>query len=555
MLGLANLGLAFLAGGAVLWLPSKLRWPLTAVCLLIQMGAVASLLYPVVGFTRYNPITIAKQIDYERRSQSIGTTTLGEYLPQSVTRPPTTSPLIDSFLANQYPERLDRASLPAGAVATRLEQSAVTHVYHLDSPVNFTLRFFQFDYPGWQARLDDGAALIRPEPETGLILIDIPAGQHTLTVHFGETPGRIFALFLTGLTLVGLIGAGLLMVNNQRSMVNGQPSKKLSPAPPLLRSPALLTVSVLIIPAALWLKPLLRPIFTLDSPPGQALPAQHQTRINFVGGIQLIGYDLDKNVVSAGESMQVVLYWQTDAAPLKVNLQPFVHLDRLDTLTTVADATNYTPGDATTESVLPTFHWDNTRYVRDEHDLTVPPATLPIAYAVRVGLIDPDRAGRLVRLADSSDDTTQLTLINVTSRGSPPQLAQTVRESFKAGDTTIHLTGFELNPVLHPQLDFKLAWQADQTLPTDYTVFAQLLDLENNLAANFDSPPLAGAYPTSTWLPGQIIVDPRAIPLRGVPAGEYQLIVGLYNPATQQRLLTANGADFVQLTRVKIGDK
>ncbi|MCK6625601.1 MAG: glycosyltransferase family 39 protein [Anaerolineae bacterium] len=548
MLGLANLGLAVLAGGATLWLPTKLRWPLTATCLLLQIGAVAPLLYPVTGFSRYEPVTIAQQVDYERRSQSIGTTTLGEYLPQSVHRPPTTSPMIDSFLANQYPERLDRASLPAGAAATLVEQSAVTHRYTLDSPADFTLRFWQFDYPGWQAHLDGAPVLIRPEAETGLILMDIPAGHHTLILRFGETPGRLFALFLTGLTLLGLLGAAVIKATGHQPMIKGDLPTQSSPAP-------LLPCLLFIVAAALWLKPLLRPVFTLDSPPGQALPAQHQTRVNFAGGIQLIGYDLDKQAVRAGERVEVVLYWQTDAAPLKNNLQPFVHLDRLDSLTTVAGATNYTPGDPTTETVMPTFHWDNTRYVRDEHEVIVPPDTLPIAYAVRVGLIDPDRDGRLVRLAGQQEDTALLTTINVLPAQEPPPLAETVQASFQVGDAPINLIGFELASVTRAQLDFKLAWQTNQTPSTDYTVFAQLLDLENKLVASFDRPPLDGDYPTSTWWPGQIIIDPRTIPLRGTPPGEYRLIVGLYDPATQQRLLTTSGADFVELTRVTIGDR
>ncbi|MBE7469699.1 MAG: glycosyltransferase family 39 protein [Anaerolineales bacterium] len=555
MLGLANLGLAVLAGGAVLWLPSKFRWPLTATCLLLQIGAIAPLLYPVTGFSRYEPVTIANQIDYERRSQSIGTTTLGEYLPQSVHRPPTTSPMIDDFLANQYPERLDRASLPAGAAATLVEQSAVTHNYNLNSPTDFTLRFWQFDYPGWQAHFDGAPALIRPEPETGLILIDVPAGQHSLTLHFGETPGRLFALFLTGLTLLGLLGAALLKATGHQPMIKGELPTQSSLAPSHPRTPALLLPCLLIIAAALWLKPLLRPVFTLDSPPGRALPAQQQTWINFAGGIQLIGYDLDKRAVRAGERVEVALYWQTDAAPLKNNLQPFVHLDRLDSLTTVAGATNYTPGDPTTETVMPTFHWDNTRYVRDEHEVIVPSDTLPIAYAVRAGLIDPDRDGRLVRLAGQQEDTALLTTINVLPAQEPPPLAEKTQASFQADDARLNLIGFELASVTRTQLDFKLAWQTDRPPGTDYTVFAQLLDLENNLVASFDRPPLDGAYPTSTWWPGQTIIDPRYIPLRGTPPGEYRLIVGLYDPATQQRLVTASGADFIELAVVKIGEK
>ncbi|MBI1879511.1 MAG: hypothetical protein HYR94_15045, partial [Chloroflexi bacterium] len=421
-------------------------------------------------------------------------------------------------------------------------------------------------------------ALIRPEAETGLMLINVPAGRHDLTIHFGETPGRIFASALTGLTLLGLIGAGVAkrsivnpkgrlrtnqwsMINRQLSMMDEPPSRRSPASPPSAErsavpcSPALLVVMALLIAGALWLKPLLRPVFTIHSPPDQALPAQYQTRINFTGGIQLIGYDLDKTVVPAGGQMQIVLYWQTDAAPLKANLQPFVHLDRLDTLTTVADATNYTPGDATTETVLPTFHWDNARYVRDEHDLAVPPDTPPLAYAVRIGMLDPKREGRLLRLADGSGDTAQLAIINIApSPGSAPQLSEPLEVSLKAGQTVIQLTGFEITSLSPQQLDFKLAWRVNQPPMTNYTVFAQLLDLENNLVAGFDRPPLDGAYPTSAWLSGQTIIDPRTIPLRGVPAGEYRLIVGMYEPITQQRLITTTGADFIELTKVKIGN-
>ncbi len=561
MLGLANLGLAFLAGAAMLWPPSRLRWPLTIVCVGLQIVAIAPYLYPVIDFTQYGQVSIANQVDYERRSQSIGTTTLGEYLPWTVSRPPTTSPLVESFLAEQYPERLDYTSLPNQARAKLLKQNAVTHVYQLNSPTDFTVRFFQFDYPGWQAQLDNQPALIRPEPETGLILIDIPAGEHILTLHFGQTPGRIVALALSGLTVISLITAGVSVLKRKAADPRPPTSNPRPPAPDprspakeQLNSVATLLSMLLIIAAALWLKPLLRPALTLHSPPGQALPAQQQTKINFANGIQLIGYDLDKKMVQPGAWLQVVLYWQTNAAPIKANLQPFVHLDRLDNFTTIADATNYTPGDATTESVLPTFHWDNARYVRDEHDLIVPPDTPPIAYTVRVGLIDPDQKGRLVSLADGSGDTAQLTIVNVApAQEQSPQLAEALEVAFKADNTVIHLTGFELDSVTPEQLDFRLAWQANETPSADYTVFAQLIDRENHLVATYDRPPLDSAYPTSTWLSGQVIVDPRFIPLGDILAGDYRLIVGLYDSTTEQRLRTTSGADFVELTTVTIG--
>jgi hypothetical protein len=559
MLGLANLGLAFLAGAAMLLPPRKYRRWVTGLCLLVQLWAIAPLLYPVTPFTRYGEPTIAAQVDYERRSQSIGTTTLGEYLPQTVTRPPTTSSLVETYQTNRIPERLDYDSLPPGAIARLTEQSAVTHRYQLDSADSFTLRFFQFDYPGWQANLDGQPAPIQPEPETGLILVDVPAGQHTLTLHFGETPLRILAIALSGLTILGLLivvitrfrrsaiwGPARVGVGNQPSAIK---SARLWPGTVLVAS-----ITVLVLAGAFWLKPALRPFFTLNSPPELALPAQHRVEVEFANGIRLIGYDVSRTVVPPGGYVQVVLYWQTDAAPFKTNLQPFVHLDRLDDLTTIADATNYTPGDVTTESNLPTFHWDNSRYIRDEHDLHLPSEAEPLAYAVRVGLIDPDRGNRLIPLADGSGDTVRLTVLNV-SANQQPQLTHQLDTSFRHSGETLRLTGFQLDSITPDRLNFILTWQTGQPLSTDYTVFAQLLDLDQNLVAGYDSPPVGGAYPTSTWLPNQTILDPRHIPLDQVPPGEYRLIVGLYDPTTQQRLTTPDGADFVELTSVAISEK
>jgi len=549
MLGLANLGLAFLTGAALLLPPPKLQRPVAATSLLLLLLAVAPLLYPVTPFTRYGAATLADQIDYERRSQSIGTTTLGEYLPRTVTSPPTGSPLVETYQANQIPTRLDDNSLPPDASATLLEQTAVTHRYQLNSPTAFTLRFFQFHFPGWQATLDGQPLPIRPETESGLILVDLPAGQHSLQLRFGDTPIRLAAMLLSGLAGLGLLIAGFVRYRRSKTDEDqpAQTTAKLS-----LYPGAIVTVTILIAAAALWLKPALRPIFTIKSPPDRALPAQHHTDIAFANGIRLIGYDLSRRVVSPGGYLQVVLYWQTGSAPYTTNLQPFVHLDRLDDFSTIAGTTNYTPGDVTTESNLPTFHWDSARYVRDEHDFYLPPDVPPLAYAVRVGWIDPDQGGTLIPLANSREDTAHLTTINVAPQQQPAPLAEQLDVAFNHGDDTLQLTGFELVSLTPERLTFNLTWQTGQPLPTDYIIFAQLLDLNQNLAVGFDSPPVRGAYPTSTWLSEQTILDTRSLPVHRLPPGEYQLIAGLYDPATGQRLLTAAGADYIELTKVTI---
>ncbi len=554
MLGLTNLGLAVLAGAAILLFPPSLRRWLAGPIISIQLVAIAPFLFPPLPFTQHNSLTLADQLNYERSSQSIGTTTLGEYLPQNVTLPPTTSPMVNTFLAGGVPARLDYSSLPDNTTATLQQQTAVTHRYQIDSPTAFTLRMNHFNYPGWQANIDGQPTPITPEDKTGLILINMPAGQHSLTIYFGETPARVVALALSGLAILGLV----LVVGYRGYVGKSEQLAVNSDASLAIGHSSFVILLVVIIIAALWLIPFLKPLFTFNSPRGEVLAAQHPVEINFANGIQLIGYDLSRQTVAAGDYLQVVLYWQTEGAPHRVNLQPFVHLDRLDTLSTVAETTNYTPGDITTESVLPTFHWDNQRYIRDEHDLIIPVDIEPWAYALRVGLIDPDQQGQLVPLANGSltvdqADTAQLGIINITpSTGQEATLQQSLNVQFSQADEAITLTGFEVLNLTPTELTFTLAWQSDRTLQHNYTVFSQLLDTNRNLVASFDTPPLAGAYPTTTWLPEQTILDPRHLPLDGVLPGEYTLVVGLYQPETGQRLTTASGPDFIELSTLTI---
>lgn len=54
--------------------------------------------------------------------------------------------------------------------------------------------------------------------------------------------------------------------------------------------------------------------------------------------------------------------------------------------------------------------------------------------------------------------------------------------------------------------------------------------------------PRGGAYPTSRWRPGEVVVDTFDIALPpDLPPGEYAIEVGLYIPETGQRLGVVNG--------------
>ena len=86
-------------------------------------------------------------------------------------------------------------------------------------------------------------------------------------------------------------------------------------------------------------------------------------------------------------------------------------------------------------------------------------------------------------------------------------------------------------------LDVTLFWSPRGRPSRDYTVFVHLLDDQEQIQGQADSPPKAGRYPTSIWDAGEVIADLRTISLGpDLPAGEYHLAIGLYDPETGQRV-------------------
>ena len=82
-----------------------------------------------------------------------------------------------------------------------------------------------------------------------------------------------------------------------------------------------------------------------------------------------------------------------------------------------------------------------------------------------------------------------------------------------------------------------LFWSPLQPLPFDYTVFVHIRDGAGAVVAQRDAQPLAGRYPTSQWQAGETIIDLHQITLpTDLPAGQYQVWIGLYRLDTLERL-------------------
>jgi hypothetical protein len=111
----------------------------------------------------------------------------------------------------------------------------------------------------------------------------------------------------------------------------------------------------------------------------------------------------------------------------------------------------------------------------------------------------------------------------------------------------VRLTGYSVRQE-DGQLLVDLVWRAEQELPIAYNVFVHLVDASGALIAQSDAQPVNWTRPTSGWAPGEYIVDSHVLSLpTSRDPSELKLLVGLYDPATGQRLATEAG-DTAQLS-------
>jgi hypothetical protein len=92
-------------------------------------------------------------------------------------------------------------------------------------------------------------------------------------------------------------------------------------------------------------------------------------------------------------------------------------------------------------------------------------------------------------------------------------------------------------PQPNDQLLLNVVWQPLHPFDRDFKVFVHLVDSGGRVLAQFDGHPQGGDYPTSRWIPGELIEDtyPVLLPAE-LPPGPYRLFVGLYDEATMTRL-------------------
>ena len=212
--------------------------------------------------------------------------------------------------------------------------------------------------------------------------------------------------------------------------------------------------------------------------------------------------------------------------------------------------------------LFPTSQWRPGDALADTYYLRIPPdLAKPADLSIDVGLYRAAHGSRLRVLdADGKAVGDSISLGQISVR--PASCAREIKPVQQRFADHIALQGYNLDhQTVRPgeTIHLTLFWRADGIPEADYTVFTHLLGAGDAMLGQEDAPPWGGEAPTSTWTAGRTLCDTYALTVRDdAPAGDARLVVGLYNPATMERLspLGPDGlphGDSILLGTVQIG--
>ncbi len=319
----------------------------------------------------------------ENSGRWLGTTSTADYVPATVIMlPARRGSVIAPIEQGLPPDRVNYEAMPDGAVVvTEVVRPLLTR-YHVTAPKQFRLRLFLFDFPGWRVTVDGQPAETELAEPEGFIVILVPEGEHIVEVEFGSTPPRTLGWLIAALSLgVTLAAAWRLRrasdgAGDERTLHAHSAHHIVYESAGVRTDWPILAVAGGATLLAILLEPL--GLFHYHSE-GQRLdvPATNHV-VNFGDQIALLGYNASDTALSAGDTLDLTLYWQAQR-PLDIDYQVFVHI--LDGEgAPVAQSDKLNPGE------FPTRRWPMDQYVPDTHRLTLPAGLPPGDYTVSTGM-------------------------------------------------------------------------------------------------------------------------------------------------------------------------
>lgn len=299
-----------------------------------------------------------------------------------------------------------------------------------------------------------------------------------------------------------------------------------------------------------------------DDPP----PIGHRLDVSLDNGaLTLLGYDLDRARLHAGESLRLTVYARLDSDTDEVYL-PFLQLGDAGEFRFTTDGKFLTPA------------WSPGEIVAQDYDVPVLSTTSPGAHLLRLGVRAMQRGEDLV-LAASGETTVPVATIQVDApHFSPPVEAMRsavgnfgdrmllTGATVRVGGQTYHVPwNAPLTVRAGESVRVTLHWRCLRRMDSDYKVSVQFEGpglfnpkTRGPLWGQDDFWPMGGAFPTHLWIPkwveGQQVPDAHEFKIDpAAPPGEYFIAVGVYDTVGVRRLGTLDAQGNMEGDRIKLG--
>lgn len=253
-------------------------------------------------------------------------------------------------------------------------------------------------------------------------------------------------------------------------------------------------------------------------------------RARFENGISLLSSELQGSKFRAGHPLLGSLTWGSDAVP-SADLRLQVRL--VDLVGRVVAKNDLPPSAAG----FPTTAWRPGDRVAGRVWLDLPADLNGGRYWVQISLVDV-QGGQVVPARRWYGKRDWVTIGSAKIEAWPlrTELPQEVEHRLEDVEVTgnVRLLGYDSTRE-EQTLNVTLYWQAEDGLKEDYSVFVHVGLPNEPPVADAGGVPANWTRPTTSWRPGEVIVDEYAIPLTDVPSGQYSLMAGLYEPETGKR--------------------
>ena len=264
---------------------------------------------------------------------------------------------------------------------------------------------------------------------------------------------------------------------------------------------------------------------------------QKPLSVNFDNKAELLGYDVGRGRVRAGEAIAVTLYWRC-LGRMEHNYTLAVQV--LGPGYRAYGGLNLYPGRGNFATSL----WQVGDAFKETYWIPIASdVPAPVMGRIKVALFIDDSTQEHLPVLDPqgqiADRSAIFGRLKIVPRERPEHVIE--NQVYYDLDGKVALIGYELTPPVDREtgLELKLYWQALSEMNEDYTVFVHWLDEGGRILTQQDNQPRNGTYPTGLWDKGEIVEDLYHLTIPAeVSAGQQPVIIamGMYRLETLERL-------------------